>query len=422
MPEHIWQFIADLMKTNQFLAGGFILGILAAVLHQCKAWPRFIWDKIKSRFFVEVEVSDRDEAFLWMVKWLAAHPYGKDRARLLMATTERPKDNGRPTSVDETHDTRPRIILSPARGHHWFFYKRRLVFLYRGKADEGGDAKDKMFQPETITIKILSRNRQIIMELLEDARDIAYPVGEKRISIMVFKWGSWSPTMYRRPRPVESVILRKGLMENMIHEIRQFIDAEKWYVERGIPYRLGILLSGPPGSGKSSTIAAVASHFDMDLAIINLAASSMDDDDLRNMLSDVNSKSMVMIEDIDCVFHQREATDDKENKVTFSGLLNAIDGVAAGEGRILWMTTNHPENLDPALIRAGRADLRFEIGNPDASQVCRMFERFFPDSTPSQTLRFVEAIGDPTKTSMAALQGVLTQHKNDPEAAIKHAK
>jgi chaperone BCS1 len=84
------------------------------------------------------------------------------------------------------------------------------------------------------------------------------------------------------------------------------------------------------------------------------------------------------------------------------------------------MTTNHPELLDPALIRPGRADIQFEIGLPDKGQASLIFERFFPESCPSQNLRFVEAL-DLDKTSMAALQGHLTKYSHDPGLAIKHA-
>ena len=59
-----------------------------------------------------------------------------------------------------------------------------------------------------------------------------------------------------------------------------------------------------------------------------------------------------MLEDVDAIFVERKAQSEKGG-VTFSGLLNAIDGVASQEGRIFIMTTNHIEKLDPALIRPG---------------------------------------------------------------------
>lgn len=426
MLDQLWNFVQTQLQTNQFLAGGFVLGIMAGVLHYFKAIPGRIWRKIVSRFFIEVEIQDKDEAFLWMIRWLAAHPYGKKRARLLSVVTERPDrrhDNGL-TSADENRDHRPRVILTPARGSHWFFYKRHLVFLTRGKEDggPGGDAaaKKALISPELITLRILTRSRKVILDLMEEARELTHPAGERRTGIMTYRYGEWGCTIKRRPRPLDSVMLRNGLMEELTATIKNFQANEQWYIDRGIPYRMGVLLSGPPGSGKSSTIAALASHFDMDLAILNLAAAGLGDDELRNLLSDAPQNSIVLIEDIDCVFTERQATEDKDNKITFSGLLNAIDGVAAGEGRILFMTSNHPEVLDPALVRPGRADLCREIGHPDANQVRRIFSRFFPESNAEQLHRFDVAVGDPSTTSMAALQGLLMKYNLTPEDAINH--
>src|SRR5690606_7749955 len=129
-----------------------------------------------------------------------------------------------------------------------------------------------------------------------------------------------------------------------------------------------------PGTGKSSFILALAGHLGLNLCLLSLSGLSLDDQGLQNLLSCVPSRSIVLIEDIDAAFGNSGdvtpndlatsqsllGTRNKKDKsigITFSGLLNAIDGVASGEGRLLFMTTNHPERLDPALIRPGRIDM-----------------------------------------------------------------
>ena len=67
--------------------------------------------------------------------------------------------------------------------------------------------------------------------------------------------------------------------------------------------------------------------------------------------------------------------------VTFSGLLNALDGVRSQEGRILMMTTNHREKLDPALLRPGCADMHVELNMASESQMKGLFKKFFNEST-----------------------------------------
>jgi chaperone BCS1 len=148
------------------------------------------------------------------------------------------------------------------------------------------------------------------------------------------------------------------------------------------------------------------------------------DSELAELLNDLPNNAILLVEDIDCIFVERKAGEEKVNRVSFSGLLNALDGVAAGEGRILFATTNHRERLDPALVRPGRIDRQVEIGFADRDQVRRMFGRFFPQATAEQTDRFAAAVAEHQAT-MSWLQSVLIQHADDAEEAcraIEHAR
>ena len=95
----------------------------------------------------------------------------------------------------------------------------------------------------------------------------------------------------------------------------------------------------------------------------------MNDDGLNRTLNDAPARTIILLEDIDAIFVQREvvATDPNQDYhrrgVSFSGLLNALDGVRSQEGRILFMTTNHKEKLDPALLRPGRCDFHVLLNN-----------------------------------------------------------
>lgn len=394
--------IEELLRTNQVFSGGAVLMVLAAVAASLRNVPGRIWIWFKCRFIVEVDIPDRDEAFSWLNEWLATHPYSQRRARRLTVKTDG-----------------PRIIFSPAPGYHYFFYRGHLVILHRDRKD-GQEGTKMVAIRETFRLTVCTRNRTLVRQLIEDARDLAVPPGDDRLTVFAVRYSEWSSELKRRPRPVESVVLRQGQMEQLIADVGQFLSRESWYAERGVPYRRGYLLSGPPGSGKSSAVLAIASHFKLNIYILNLSANGLNDGELRNLLADVPPSAIVLVEDIDCVFERRQSAEDKDSKVTFSGLLNAIDGVAAAEGHILFMTTNHPESLDPALIRPGRCDLKIEIRQPDSSQVSRLFMRFFPIALPSDVQRFVDQI-DPAQTSMAALQGLLLKYGDDAESAIHYA-
>ncbi|MDE2372513.1 MAG: AAA family ATPase, partial [Burkholderiales bacterium] len=103
----------------------------------------------------------------------------------------------------------------------------------------------------------------------------------------------------------------------------------------------------------------------------------LNDHSMADLLQRTPPRSLILIEDIDAFFSAR-AKQDARIEVSFSGLLNALDGVAAQEGRIIVLTTNHRERLDPALIRPGRIDVEVELGNATAEQLMTLFLRFFP--------------------------------------------
>ncbi len=408
-------FIQHQISTNQFFGGGLILMIGGGLLAYFREVPSRIWTWLKRRWVIEIDILDRDPAFDWIDKWLAQHAYARKRARSLTVKTETVDYQER--QADPTMDARPRILFSPAPGEHIFFYRGRLVILNRERPKLDAAGAQPLNVRESFSINIFSRDRSIARQLIEDARDVALPPGDSRLSIHRAHYSSWDEQMKRLPRPPESVVLRDGLMESLIGDVRAFLGRRDWYIERGIPYRRGFLLYGPPGTGKSSAVLAIASALKMDIAILSLANSTLDDDELCQLLSNCPANSVVLIEDIDCVFVERTATEDKQNKLTFSGLLNAIDGVAAGEGRILFATTNHIERLDPALIRPGRIDRKEVIGNADRSQLRRLFVRFFGDRDPSMADYFAESLPD-AEIPMSAVQSFLIRHADSADDAL----
>ena len=414
--ETIWNFIEQQLQHNQLFSGGLILMAAGALVAYCRALPAQMWAWLRSRLVLEIDILDREAAFEWIEQWLAAHSYARDRARSLTVKVRAVNYDERES--DPAADSRPQVLFCPAPGRHVLFYRGRLVILHRVRPSMQQMAQQPVNVRESFSITIFSRDRRIARQLLEDARDVALPRNEKRIDIHRPDYSNWTQLKQRSPRSPESVVLRAGQMEELIADARAFLAGRQWYLDRGIPYRRGYLLHGPPGTGKSSAVIAVASALQMDIAILSLANGSLDDAQLADLLAEVPVNAVVLIEDIDCAFAGRGHEPDKSSKLSFSGLLNAIDGVAAGEGRLLFATTNHIDKLDAALIRPGRIDRKLEVSYADRDQLRRIFLRFFPQADASLAESFAAALPE-GQLAMSAVQNYLIRHADSVEDACE---
>lgn len=146
---------------------------------------------------------------------------------------------------------------------------------------------------------------------------------------------------------------------DVVRRLEHWMQQREWYADRRIPWRRGVLLSGPPGSGKSSMIRAVGEYIGLPINVFDMA--SMTNEDFLRAWADSlkNSPCIIAIEDIDAIFAGREnKTSNSGNTMalSFDCLLNCISGVVRSDGVLLFVTTNHSESLDPAIRRSGRID------------------------------------------------------------------
>ncbi|CAI0453679.1 unnamed protein product [Linum tenue] len=188
----------------------------------------------------------------------------------------------------------------------------------------------------------------------------------------------WRYVMLEHPATFENLALEADKKKEILEDLITFSQAGEYYARIGRAWKRGYLLYGPPGTGKSTMIAAIANLLSYDIFDLELT-SVKDNAELRKLLIETTSKSVVVIEDIDCsldltgqrrqqaeVAKQKPTREDSEPKlslVTLSGLLNCIDGLwsACGGERLIIFTTNYVEKLDPALIRKGRMDKHIKL-------------------------------------------------------------
>ena len=185
----------------------------------------------------------------------------------------------------------------------------------------------------------------------------------------------------RNKRNIDTIYLPSKQKKTMIDDLTSFLDTKTIikYKKLGITHKRTYLFEGIPGAGKSSFIMALASHFGFNLAIVSFTPK-MTDNDLIRLLKCLEEKEenkvFIIFEDMDCIFKERKSNDENRNMVTFSGILNALDGITTRDNMICFITTNYKQNLDSALIRPGRVDyiMRFDYVNKE--QVIDIFTTF----------------------------------------------
>lgn len=255
--------------------------------------------------------------------------------------------------------------------------------------------KETLYPVKKITMK--ASNNDIIKTFIEKAINTKHQELENLNSISInkvkkkiFTKYCWSNHSTIPKRELNTLFLKEGQIEKINEAILSFIQKDSYndYIKHGIPYKMNILLHGSPGVGKTSLIHAIASLCDADICMLNINQDLKENEliDAFRSIHDSEKLSILVIEDIDCIFNDRKAHDTHKNNITLNGLLNCLDGFNSQEGLILVLTTNFPDKLDDALIRSCRIDLNIEMTILDKYQAKNMFMSFFPDENAFEKL------------------------------------
>lgn len=393
-------FLTDMLTRavgSDFFAGGLALGAFGAAIGILRMVYGMARAQARRRWAVSLTVDNRSEAYRHLYVWL-------DRKGVLRGIRQVQATGVRAGRAE---------IFAPVEGRHWFLHGGRLCSFERALREQtriGGDGGPM----EVLTVTMLFGRSEVLRGWIDEGATIC-DAEEERAPILHVLRGDWWDHVCEMPRrALDTILAEDDRIERLRDDMAWFYGNEQWYRARGVPWRRGYLLFGPPGTGKSSVIRALASDLGKDLASVSLASPGLTDEDLRSGMASAPKGAFLVLEDIDASFAGR-GQGEARSGISFSGLLNAIDGVAAQEGRVLVMTTNHPERLDPALIRPGRADVHLELGPVPASVAADLFRRFFPGED-ALAERFAETLGT-RRVTPAALQGWLLRHAQDPVAA-----
>ena len=404
--------LSTYLQGNAVASGGLTVLVAGSALALTQKAAASASALLLRRFVARADFDSRDDSYRWMVSWLASQRVvGEARAYTVTTTLRRLGATG-----DDGGDEG--VYLLPS-GSSLLRFGRKWALLRRERSDD--DAKSSK-ERESLTLWVLGGSKDDLRAVVDAAR--AHYASTRRRTTSVYAledYGSWALVATRAARPLASVVLNDpDAAAALRDDCAAFLASEALYARRGIPYRRGYLLHGAPGTGKTSAALAIAAELERThglrgLYVVSPALDELNDATFAEALRNAKSPSILLIEDIDAAFSAREGRN--ANGLTFSGLLNALDGALAQEGRLLFLTTNHPERLDPALVRPGRVDYKLEFGHATDDAARRYAAHFYADAATPADVAAIAAAAAGQRLSVAQLQAAFSRHPDDPRAA-----
>jgi len=218
-------------------------------------------------------------------------------------------------------------------------------------------------------------------------------------------------------RQMQSLSLKSRDKKKLMCALDDYLEDGPTLKAWGIKNKLNILLYGEPGTGKSSTIEAIATYLNKPIYYVDMKEARTNND-LKLIFDHVNSVAVgggiIVMEDIDamtdCVHRRTSRTDtaygnpsaetntvsaimtEKDtNTLTLEFFLNILDGVLTADKykSIFITTTNHIEKLDPAFYRAGRFNLKIELSPCNHDQMNYIYKNMRGSEIPAEILRLI---------------------------------
>lgn len=382
-------------ETLLLIGGGTFLGyaghIFGPVIDFCS---RKLWYKVDF-----MSQGDGAEEFKKVDLWLNSLPGMKKAKHVFVKTSMTSSEPTYLSGRREDHITEDTTSVVPGFGLNVLRWNKKIIWVWRWKSENGMAS----VPIETLTFHIVNGKRTDLDQILSEAdtlwknsRGYHNKVYKLKVAFDDVFWNRVNPKL----RSLESVILPEGVMEGILKDIENFLQKESTYDSLGVPYRRGYMFSGVPGSGKTSTIAALANALRLPLYVVPLSDANMSDAELAAGLEKVPKHAMIVFEDIDCVAIDRDP--EKNSKLTFGGFLNILDGLMSCSGHITFITTNHPEKLDSALVRRGRIDVKVDFAHASKYQIEKLYTRFFPNALAEEVETFTAKYSE---VNMADVQG-----------------
>lgn len=343
-----YNFITHQLQTNQFFSAAALSSVLISMAYSLKSIPYRIWGRIHRLLHYSATMEQEDSSFRYIDRWIADH--FQDDLRNVELSTNTINDK-----IVKSHQNDYMIV--------WRNWRRIRITKNKQKLEHASNYGPTFNR--TYTFEGYGA-RKAIDKLLEEAITYSKSVmksdlkKKKSISVYQAETGGTFEWITSRPGKIFDQIFITDKIK-LIKDLEKFKENREKYKKLRIPFKRGYLFYGAPGNGKSSLAYAIADYLKYDIYSIDM--STMLNSDFLTTYNKVPDKSVIVIEDIDTVYNGRDNVS-SDGKVNFSTFINALSGVGVREEIITVITTNNIAAIDPALMREGRCDFKFEITNP----------------------------------------------------------
>lgn len=444
------RYYDTLTRANPWMAT-LLIPLIGGVMYWLRTAPVAIKDFVVRHSTTRVQMnnagwSGNEIQFNAFMEWFMKTPWSKFSRTMYVGHQDRWVRS----------DNKTGALIGPGDGTHFFFFEGRPFWFKKVGLESSGSERQK----EEIKITTLGRKHKPILDLIEKFK---YVEPEDSIGIYNLSKDGWRRMTSIVKRPLHTVCIDPDTKEHLIAQIDRFTTEREWFYSKGLPHKLTVLLYGIPGSGKTSLVQAIATHYRRNVMVLDL--SMMSNSGLMFAIASLPKGSILLLEDVDVQtgavntrqasatkiqssVELKEASEDlvapeaptgctpssaggsgtsmsmgdeikgfglnreSDAGLTLAGVLNALQGVIALDDIMVFMSTNHPELLDPALIRSSRVDCRYEIGAMSSDLIHEYIRNMYPETPVNPTTEFVATVGSDVQTAFM-------EHPRDVQGFMK---
>lgn len=225
------------------------------------------------------------------------------------------------------------------------------------------------------------------------------------IDIYIYENGFWNHMTTQTKRSIDTIYLDDNAKNKTIFDIKHFINNKSTYEKFGIQYKRSYLFTGPPGTGKSSLIYALASLYDFNIGIFKVSAEKRS---LESAIKSIPKNTVLLMEDIEHVFPTKDQN--REHKgINESDILNSLNGTFYKSGLLIFLTANNINRISKKILRPGRVDYRLKFDYCTREQIKTIYKTFITDGDADVFCDKVKMI----QLTPAVLQTVLFNRQNE---------